>query len=143
MPGINDKRVLHLAVALYRFPFDYPDLIRWLGGVYTYAHCDWNAVYDILHLVRDRPIPFGYPKVDIDHAMDLLRFGAPLEMHHSCTYQDLARREAYDNHPPIVDAIDEILRNFKQFFERGAIVLSIVASKIFMAFHQQLAHITY
>lgn len=113
-PGIDDKRVLHLAVALYRFQFDYPDLIRWLGGVYTYAHRDWNAVYDILHMVRDRPIPSGYPKVDINHAMDLLRFGAPLEMHHSCTYQDLARREAYDNHPPIIEAIDEILRNFSK-----------------------------
>jgi hypothetical protein len=111
---MDNARALHLAIALYSLHFDYPDLIRWLGGVYTYAHRDWNAVYDLLHLVKDRPVPSGYPKVDIDHAMELLVYGAPLEMHHKCTYQDLARREAYDNHPPIMDAVEEILANFSK-----------------------------
>jgi hypothetical protein len=113
-PGIDDTRVLHLAIALYRFQFDYPDLIRWLGGVYTYTLRDWNAVYDILNLVCDKPVPEGYPRVDIDDAMKLLVYGVPLEMHHECTYADLARREAYDNHPPIVDAVDESLANFSK-----------------------------
>jgi hypothetical protein len=46
--------------------------------------------------------------------MELLVCGAPMEMHHKCTYQDLARRKAYDNQPPIVDGVEEILDTFSK-----------------------------
>jgi hypothetical protein len=31
-PALNDKRIYNLAHALLRFNFEYPDLVRWLGG---------------------------------------------------------------------------------------------------------------
>jgi len=31
-----------MAAALLRFNFNYSDLIRWLQGPYTHAHCQWD-----------------------------------------------------------------------------------------------------
>jgi hypothetical protein len=85
-----------------------------VGGAYTYEWRDWNAVNDIVEMTRDQQIPDGYPHIDIDHAMELLVYGAPLELSLACTFQELAEREAYDNHPPLADALEEVLTMFQK-----------------------------
>lgn len=39
-----------MAICLFRFNFEYPDPIWWLGGVYTYSYWDWDTVGDIVDL---------------------------------------------------------------------------------------------
>lgn len=68
-----------MAVALLRFDFVYPRLIRWLGGQYTYEHRDFDAVWDIVeHCAQSHPVPKGYPKVDYDRAWKLFTTALPL-----------------------------------------------------------------
>jgi hypothetical protein len=63
---INKQQSWHMGVALLCFNFDHGDLIRWLGGEYTNAFCDWETAFDIVDTVRHHKVPPGYPPVDFD-----------------------------------------------------------------------------
>ena len=56
---LEHRRAWLLGCSLLCFDFNYGDLIRWLGGEYTNAHRDWDALSDIIEPVRDTEPPPG------------------------------------------------------------------------------------
>lgn len=98
---IDLSRTWKMGAALLAFNFVYGDLIRWLGGEYTYEHRDWPTMLETLERVRTIQPPPGHPTVDIDRAYATCAQGAPLAGHFKCTLQDVVERNRYDNHPTL------------------------------------------
>jgi hypothetical protein len=96
-----------MSCALIRFNFVYADFIRWLGGEYTNDHHDWKSIAQLADLVSNVPVPKGNPPIDINSAIHTTS-GAPIVGHFECKFADVARREQYDNHPPLKQAVNEV-----------------------------------
>lgn len=112
---VDKRRSYKMAVALLRFDFIYPRLIRWLGGLYTYEHRNFEAVWDVVeHCAEPIPVPPGYPKVDYNHAWKLFDQGAPLESHFNTKFEEIWLRERYDNHPPLQQVLDKVIAKFNK-----------------------------
>lgn len=92
-----------LACALLRFRFNYANFLRWLGGDYLPATRDWGALQERLTNVAEQPSAEGYPPVDLHLALRVLSEGVPLQGQYCCSYDDVAARNAYNNHPPLVE----------------------------------------
>jgi hypothetical protein len=75
---INKQGSWLLGVALMHFDFEYGDLIRWLGGEYTNAFCNWEEAFQTIDTVRYQKVPPGYPPVDFDRAYRACTEGIPL-----------------------------------------------------------------
>ena len=105
---LNKKRAYHLAIALLRFNFVYPHLIRWLGGVYTYEHRDFDAVFDLIDMAKTHKVPEGYPPVDYERAYKMFTVGAPVESHFQCSFESALLRERYNNHPQLADVKEQV-----------------------------------
>jgi hypothetical protein len=110
--GLTHERAWRTAVALLRFDFNYGDLIRWMEGEYTNAHRDWSSVSDTINAVRDILPPEGYPQVDFARAFRACTEGVPLACDHECSFDSVRARNLYDNHPGLVDVIDEVRLRF-------------------------------
>lgn len=111
---IDKKRAYCLAIALLRFNFVYAHLVRWLGGTYTYEHRDFDAVFDIVDLAKNRDIPAGFPPVDFERAFTIFTRGAPVAQHYSCSFESLELRQRYDNHPPLSEVESEVRAKFNK-----------------------------
>ena len=112
---VDKRRSYKMAVALLRFDFIYPRLIRWLGGLYTYEHRDFDAVWDIVeHTAKPAPIPTGYPAVDYERAWKIFTQGAPIESHFDTAFEEVWLRERYDNHPPLQTVLEEVTAKFNK-----------------------------
>jgi hypothetical protein len=111
--GLTHERTWRTAVALLRFDFNYGDLIRWMEGEYTNAHRDWSSVSDAINAVRDILPPEGYPQVDFARAFrSACTEGVPLACDHECSFDSVRAWNLYDNHPGLVDIIDEVRLRF-------------------------------
>jgi hypothetical protein len=108
------QRAWIISCALIRFNFVYADLIRWLGGEYTNDHRDWTSVFQFVDHVRGIPIPAGNPPIDFERAVHIATSGAPIAGHFQCSFDDVARREQYDNHPPLKEVQDEVRKKFEK-----------------------------
>jgi hypothetical protein len=97
-----------MSCALIRFNFVYADFIRWLGGEYTNDHRDWKSIAQLADLVSNVPVPKGNPPIDVNSAIHIATSGAPIAGHFECKFEDVAKRERYDNHPPLKQAINEV-----------------------------------
>ena len=112
---VDKQRCYKLALALLRFDYCYPRLIRWLGGLYTNQHRDFDAVWDILeHFGGDRDPPPGYPPVDLDACFKMFTMGAPSKHFLTATFDDVWQRERYDNHPPLQEVLDQVESKFNK-----------------------------
>ena len=74
---IDKRRSYHLAIALMRFNYTYPHLICLLGGMYTYEHRDFDAVFDLVEMAAQHDVPEGFPPVDYNRAYKMFTIGAP------------------------------------------------------------------
>ena len=100
-----DTKYSHaMACALLRFNFNYPDLLRWLGGHYTNQHRDWDKVFSTLAAAKQTPVPPGSPVVDFHRTERIMREGAPLYFKGTSSYNDCAARNL---HPPSADLLDK------------------------------------
>lgn len=112
---VNKQRCYKIALALLRFDYCYPRLIRWLGGPYTYQHRDFDAVWDILeYFGGDSDPPPGYPPIDLDACFKLFTMGAPTKHSLQATFDDVWQRERYDNHPPLQEVVDQVESKFNK-----------------------------
>jgi hypothetical protein len=110
--GLTHECAWRTAVALLRVDFNYGDLIRWMEGEYTNAHRDWSSVSDTINAVRDILPPEGYPQVDFARAFHTCTEGVPLACDHECSFDSVQAQNLYDNHPGLVDVIDEVRLRF-------------------------------
>ena len=112
---VDKRRCYKIALALLRFDYCYPRLIRWLGGLYTNQHRDFDAVWDILEYFGDGcgPPP-GYPPIDVDACFKMFTLGAPTKHSLQATFDDVWQRERYDNHPPLQDVVDQVEAKFNK-----------------------------
>lgn len=106
------RRAWVLSCALIRFDFVYADLIRWLGGEYTNDHRDWASVFQLADFIARVPVPAENPPIDVERAVIVATSGAPIAGHHECAFEDVAKREAYDNHPPLRQVTEEVRKKF-------------------------------
>ena len=112
IPALCKRRAWIIACALIRFDFVYADLIRWLGGEYTNDHRDWKSVFQYADHVCKIPVPNGSPPIDLERAIHIATSGAPIAGHFECKFDDVERREMYDNHPPLQEALDAVRKKF-------------------------------
>ena len=108
VPPLCHRRAWIMSCALLRFNFVYADLIRWLGGEYTNDHRDWKSVAQLADLVSNIPVPVGNPPIHPDQAIHIATSGAPIAGHFKCKFDDVAKRERYDNHHPLEQAQTEV-----------------------------------
>ena len=59
-------------------------------------------------------MPVGNPPIDIERAVLVATSGAPIAGHHECAFEDVRRREAYDNHPPLSQVTEEVRKKFSK-----------------------------
>jgi hypothetical protein len=90
---IDKQRSWRISVALLRFNFDHSDLIRWLGGEYTNAFCNWETAFDIIDTVRHHKVPPGYPPVDFNRAFRACTASVPLAGIFECSRSSTWSRE--------------------------------------------------
>jgi hypothetical protein len=64
--SLTSEQAWKTAVALLHFDFHYGDLIWWIGGEYTNAHCNWSIVSAAINAVWDIESPNGYPHINFD-----------------------------------------------------------------------------
>jgi hypothetical protein len=117
--GLCVERVEQVGAALMRFDFFYGDVIRFMGGEFTHEHRDFKEAFAIIERVRNMQPPPGYPVVDIDRAHRLFTHGSPLAGHFSCSFDNVCRRERYDNHAPLAQVQEDVRAKFAKEEERS------------------------
>ena len=114
---IDEARTHAMAVALFRADFDYPNLIRWLGGPYTNAHRDWDETFELIEAIQGTQPRPGDPYIDYDRAFRICTEGAPLTAHYEYKYIDVSRRNMQQPSKPLLEQahqVDEKLRKEEQ-----------------------------
>ena len=106
------RRAWLMGCALIRFNFVYADLIRWLRSEYTNDHRDWSSVFQLADEIAKIPVPDGNPPIDIERAVHISTSGAPLAGLFECSFKDVERREAYDNHAPLKEVSEAVRKKF-------------------------------
>ena len=107
---LSRRRAIDLSAALLITDFNMGDLIRWLGGDYTHDHIPMDPIERAIAAIRDHPRPLGYPTVDYDRALHVLRHGAPLTAAYACRRDDVIHRNLYDNHTGALKAASAVLK---------------------------------
>ena len=74
---ISHRRAYDLASALLLMDFHVGDLIRWLGGDYTHDHIPIEPIEEAVAAISNVPPQSGYPIINFDQALHVLRHGAP------------------------------------------------------------------
>jgi hypothetical protein len=97
-----------MGAALLRFNFIHGDLVRWLGGEYTNAFCDWEEAFEVVDSVRHHPVPPGYPPLDFDRAYRACNEGIPLAGIFECSMSSTWNCERYDNHSTLAPEYDAV-----------------------------------
>ena len=108
--SLSRSRAYDLAAALLLLDFQVGDLIRWLGGDYAHDHIPMAPIEEAVAAIRSRPRPPGYPVVDYDRALHVLRHGAPLTADYVCRRADLLRRNLYNNHGGATKAAAAVMK---------------------------------
>ena len=108
--SISASRAYDMAAALLLHNFVLGDLIRWLGGDYTHDHINMAPIEAAVAAIRGHPRPPGFPVVDYDRALHVLRHGAPLSAAYTCKRADVLLRNLYDNHSGARNATAAVLK---------------------------------
>ncbi len=111
-PQLSHRKAIQMAIALLRANFQYPDMFRWLGGIYNNKHRDLTSAFDIIERTLEHDTPPGYPPVDADRAWRLSTEGAPLAGHFSCSRRSVAKRNQVDNGDSVKEAMEQIMEKF-------------------------------
>ena len=111
-PQLSRERSWLLGMALISFNFIHGDVVRWMGNEYTNAHRDWDRLDSVVAEARQHPPLPGAPKVDYDRTVTALKEGSPLTGEFECRWDHTLVRDAYDNHPPLQDAMDAVREKF-------------------------------
>ena len=82
--------------------------------MHTAAHRDWDTTFAALGCLRKIPTPGGYPPIDIDLGHCICTEGVPTEGVFDCPREDAHKRIHYDNHPPLVDHMEDVRAKFIQ-----------------------------
>ena len=90
--------------------FHVGDLIRWLGGDYTHDHIPMETIEEAVAAIRHVPPQSGYPIIDFDRALHVLRHGAPLSAAHVCRRDDVSARNLYNNHSGALKAAEAVMK---------------------------------
>ncbi len=111
--GLMHERAWQAAVALLlHFDFHYSDLLCWMEGKFTTAHCNWSSVSDAINAVHDIEPPDGYPQVDFDRAFWACTDWVPLACDHHCSFESVSQLNLYDNQPDLEKVTDEVRARF-------------------------------
>ncbi|GKY90331.1 hypothetical protein MPSEU_000007100 [Mayamaea pseudoterrestris] len=94
---ISMTRANDMGAALLRFDFNYGDLLRWLGGEYTYQHQDRSLLCDVVETLRTASRPPDYPPVKLDEAIRIIHEGVPGKSNFVGKFEDVRAREQLDN----------------------------------------------
>ncbi|GKZ00904.1 hypothetical protein MPSEU_001042100 [Mayamaea pseudoterrestris] len=97
MSAINESRVYDMGAALLRCDFNYGDLLRWLGGIYTHQNEDRSLLRDAIATLHKKSISPRYPPVDFAGVEHIIAEGVPIRSVFTCPFQDVARREKENN----------------------------------------------
>ena len=95
---ISPIRARNMCKVLLLFHFDFGNLVRWLGGDYTYDHIDHDSIKETFVTLRSVKQGDLYPKHNFDRVLRLFLHGVPDNAAYECTIKDVLARNFYNSH---------------------------------------------
>jgi hypothetical protein len=108
---ICQEQVYDMGAALVRFNMNYGDLLRWLGGEYTYQYQDRSLLTDLVETIRSAATPPDYPPVNHEKALRILTDGVPAKASYTSCFQSAAKRNR-ENNRRLQDCWEEIMDKY-------------------------------
>jgi hypothetical protein len=93
----------------------------------------------MIDAIQNILVPPGQPPIDTERAIHIATNSAPIAGHYFCKFDDIQKREAYNNHPPIKAALPKVCAKFKK---RGEQTILNCISMIPMGIHLWPVHCT-
>lgn len=111
---VDPERVSCMAHALFRFNFDYGDLIRWLEGPYTDAHRAWDATFAQMETVRNCDPPDRFPTPDYHRTMRACAEGVPLVAQYKSDFASCSHRNRAPLSADLVANSDDVTETLRK-----------------------------
>lgn len=122
---VSRRRAWDMTLSLIRHQFNYGDFIRSMRNLYTYQRRDWDQIWSVVEAIEHAPQIPGYPPINTDRAFRICTQGVPLAGDYSCSYDAVAARNLYNNHPTLSadGAIDLVRKKFRDE-EKGSFIIA-------------------
>jgi hypothetical protein len=90
-----------------------------MGGEYTNRHRDWKSTFQTLQAVCVRPPPADLPPADFQRGFRICTEGVPLKGSFLSPALALPARNAYNNHPAVVQNLNAVEAKFAKEEEKS------------------------
>ena len=75
---------------------------------------NWSDIFQVVDVTCNVPVPPGHPPIDIKQAIHISMHGTLIAGEYKCKFNDVARRERYNNHPSLCNNLPAVRKKFEK-----------------------------